>query len=176
MLFILLSLLSSSTYWYLDHYCKYDNLKVFFKMMALLTLLDQENMIYNSILLSYSIGDVVLNYNEKYSIVFFGMGHLIFVMKMLYAKLTLGLIVCSPIISASSALFYKILRKKNISYFYYITILHLLLITSLVHDYYGQILFILSDLSIGLKIKETEKFEWGLYYLSVLYMRMWFLE
>lgn len=166
-----ISLASSCTYWYMDTYKQYENIKLFFKVASIIFLMNWNYQLYSSILTCYVLGDIIIYYNQKYSLIFFGFGHLVFMLNFIYDYLFLTILM-TPILIASSTFIHCLLNYESNVYLIYIILLHYLLMTTLIHDYYGKILFIISDISIGMKLIEI--IEWPLYYLSILYLQYWF--
>ena len=113
MILITFSILSSITYYLMDFYKNYDNTKLIFKFLSIILLINQNNHLYNGILTSYSIGDVTLKFSEKYSLIFFGIGHSIFIYKMMEGYLIYTALM-TPILLASSLSIYITLEYKFI--------------------------------------------------------------
>lgn len=168
---MILSLINSGIYWYLDNYTSHNHIKIPFKFASIILLM---NWNYGLILTMYSFGDVLINYSEEKSIIFFGMGHLLFLYKTITLNSAVVIILSSPLLHYTTNFFMNILNKKDDMYYYYIFVLHLFLIVPSFSGYYGQFLFVLSDLLIGLDFNSTKKVEWILYYVSILCMKYWF--
>jgi hypothetical protein len=166
-----LSLASSATYWYLDTYNKHDNIKLLFKFLSIILLTNWNYLLYSSILTSYALGDIIIYYNQKHSLIFFGLGHIIFMINFIKEYLFLTTLM-TPVILSSATFIYILLEYESKIYYLYILILHYLFITTILHDYYGKILFIISDISISANLIDC--IEWPLYYFSILYLQYWF--
>jgi len=168
-----LSVINSLLYWYFCHYTDYNNIKLIFKYLSI-SLLAVEGYYYmNLIIFCYILGDMVINYDEEKSLQFFGLGHIFFILNILTWKMMLIMIILTPLFYLSTLFFMALIKSYNNNYYLYIYSLQLLLITSLVNQYYGFIPFIISDLLIGLN--KYDKLDWPLYYLSILYLNYWFV-
>ncbi len=189
---IVISTILSLTYWQF-----YDVRKILptrvaaaIKWLSVLALaINSQN--YRNIITAmlYSIGDIaIVLWSEEVSLPFFGAGHIVF----LYANSTkvilardVVIVLISLITTTGVILFLRrreiYLVYKNdqkylsmlstiIKYWLYVYVLHLYLFFPLMKNYYGTILFIVSDFLIGFKITKVKVFEWPLYWLSVVYL------
>jgi len=143
-------------------------------------------------ILFYSIGDVIIIWNEPLSIYFFLTGHICFLTRCIWLDLPEkfvpilirvghygGLWILSIV---GTVIAYKQLAKKSeadgksfksseqITYFLYIHILFLLIFIPIYHSYFGMLLFVLSDLAIGFDLPLLHSYSFLLYYGSLLYL------
>ena len=133
-----------------------------------------------SILLFYGIGDMVIVFNQHYSVGFFMCGHILMLIEcglkiiMLAIEYIVGIKAFSV---ASTGLFAYLFKQhnKDVSdkvfglYVIYIFVLSLILVTPLVtRGYFGGWFFVISDLLLGFQIKRLSKLTFPLYYTSLL--------
>ena len=140
----------------------------------------------------YSIGDVIIVWNEPISIYFFLSGHILFLIRCIWLDLPetfMGIImrVCHYggfwiLALIGTVIAFKQLAKKSendgkdlkpseqVTYFLYIHILFLLLFIPIYHSYYGMMLFVLSDVAIGFEVPLLHSYSFLLYYASLLYL------
>lgn len=179
---ITFSVLSSISYWLVKHYYPEHNphklsLKTITKFFAIILLLDSTKLsIYNSIVFSYMLGDVTLLYSQYIAVHFFFIGHMIFLWNLMTLKILFFTLATSAIWIYTSLFFKDILLLDGMIYLTYIGSLHLYFVIPLLYGYYGQILFITSDVGKGFikKYPFMDKLTWPLYYFSMLYMKYWF--
>ncbi len=192
MLPIVISTILSLTYWQL-----YDIRKVLPTRAAAaikwlsVVILAVNSQHYQSILTAmlYSLGDVaIVIWSEEASLPFFGAGHIIFLyMNSTKVILTQDIIIVLVSLVTTTCVIcflrrreiYLVYKKDQkylnmlfiiIKYWLYVYVLHLYLFFPLMKNYYGTILFIVSDFLIGFKITKIKIFEWPLYWLSVVYL------
>ncbi len=134
------------------------------------------------IFLMYSIGDIVIQFNQNYSIGFFIGGHVIllykFVLELMLLSIEYILLILLSIIIVTCISSYAFKKNsENIEplelmiYVVYIFVLANILITPLlVSGYVGHIFFVVSDVLIGFKIKQLSKLTFPLYYTSLLFL------
>lgn len=182
MLNLFISLIFSSVYWTLDHFPFYLILdksngiyiieKLFFKYLSIILLFNYIPF-YDfriPILLLYSFGDLAIVYNEILTIYLFSCAHLLLLYQFITLYKFIILLLISPILYISTLYFYEIISFHSLHRLLYIGILHTLFVITILNGYYGAILLILSDISIGINYHYTKLFEWPLYYCSVLYL------
>lgn len=139
--------------------------------------------VQNSIIfLLYSIGDIVIQFNEQYSIGFFIGGHIVLLSKFVLqlTMLSVGYIAIVLVSVISVTLISSYAFKKNSEhieglefavYVIYIFVLANILITPVfVSGYIGHMFFVVSDVLIGFKIKQLSKLTFPLYYTSLLFL------
>lgn len=122
----------------------------------------------------YSIGDIVILWNQHLAVLFFMIGHLIFLAMHIPMH---NFFVMLGAFGLSSTFFSAYLYQNKLTidlkemflYFSYMLILGYLLVSTIYHEYYGFILFVLSDIGIGFQIKNLYLLEFPLYYTSLLY-------
>ena len=132
------------------------------------------------ILLFYGIGDIVIVFDQNYSIAFFMCGHILMLIEcalkmiVLAVEYTVCITVFSILCTGVSTYLFK-QHNKNITdkvlrlYILYIFVLSLILITPLVtQGYIGGWFFVISDLLLGFQIKRLSKLTFPLYYTSLL--------
>jgi len=132
------------------------------------------------VLSMYGIGDIVIVFNQNYSILFFALGHILLITESIVKILVLaieyivGIIVISLV---ATTIFGYIFKQTNNNltnyehglYIIYIFILSLVITTPIVASgYFGTLLFVISDILIGFKIKQLSKLSFPLYYASLL--------
>lgn len=132
------------------------------------------------IFLMYAIGDVIIIFNQNYSVTFFMFGHILLLIECTFKVVILaieyivGILAFSLVITSCFAYLYKQNNKDIDNYVYglyvtYIFILSLILITPVITSgYFGGWFFVISDLLIGFKIKQLSKLTFPLYYTSLL--------
>lgn len=181
-----LSAICAFSYWLFYQYyhvyhtrpiSKYEG--AFIKWLSVVLLMDFLNAhVSMSVLLFYSIGDIVILWNESISIIFFLIGHLIFISQHIPFHDLIPM--CTALALASiffSVYMYehhyvrskRVCIKTAILYFLYMLILAYLLVSSLHNYYYGFIFFVISDIGIGFDIEWLYLLEFPLYYISLLY-------
>lgn len=132
------------------------------------------------VLIMYGIGDMIIVFNQNYSIIFFALGHALLIIEnafkifVLAIEYTVGIIAFALIITT---VFAYIFKQQNTTlnnyeyglYFTYIFILALVITIPVVASgYFGTLLFVISDVLIGFKIKQLSKMTFPLYYASLL--------
>ena len=128
----------------------------------------------------YAVGDIIIIFNQHYSITFFMCGHILLLIEctlkiiVLTTKYLVGIIAFAVITTACFGYIYK-KYNNNIDncvyglYITYIFILSLVLVIPVISSgYFGGYFFVISDLLIGFKIKQLSKFTFPLYYTSLL--------
>jgi hypothetical protein len=132
------------------------------------------------ILMFYGFGDMIIVFNQNYSIIFFMCGHALLIMECILRALVLAIeyiVGISAFAIGTTALFGYLFKKynKDISqyeyglYIVYIFTLSLVLATPVVaKGYFGGWFFVVSDVLIGFKIKQFSKLTFPLYYTSLL--------
>lgn len=177
----MISLLFSIFYWFYSNLLKTlsgklnvedvdNNLKfalLVFKVPATFLLIDWLNFTrIDLVILLYSIGDGLIIYDERKSLYFFGMGHVIFLT--FFDMIP----VYNIVIALSTVIIYIMLDYDSLSHIIYIYILHWYLLNPIYDkNYLGTILLISSDILISKENKITQWLTWPLYYASLLYMR-----
>jgi len=140
----------------------------------------------------YSIGDVVIIWDQHISVLFFLAGHVTFLVQCIWhdlphaflalsAKLLHYLILWILGIVVTVLVFKELYRKtkelqesptQQVLYFIYIHVLSLILFVPIYHGYYGMLLFIVSDLAIGFEIPFLNGISFPLYYASLIYLHI----
>lgn len=153
----------------------------FLKFMSIILLfeLNPQVWFYNWTLIGYAMGDVVIVWNQSLSLVFFSIGHLFFLSS--YHQHDIYYEYYLPVLAIITFIILFVLTHKNpkvcskhyeyVLYWFYIFILNLFLVFPLMAGYYGTLLFLLSDLSIGFNLRWIKSLEYPLYYFSLLYLR-----
>lgn len=133
-----------------------------------------------SILLFYGFGDMVIVFNQNYSIIFFMCGHVLLISECILRMLVLAIEYTAGIVAFSliiTAIFGYLFKKHNQDmsrfeyqlYIGYIFTLSLIIITPIIaKGYFGGLFFVISDILIGFKIKKLSKLTFPLYYASLL--------
>lgn len=132
------------------------------------------------ILIMYAIGDMIIVFNQHYSVAFFMCGHILLLVKfslkifVLAVEYIVGITAFALLITAIFAYLFKKSNSNISNYTYglyvsYIFVLALILITPFVASgYFGGWFFVISDILIGFKIKQFSKLTFPLYYTSLL--------
>ena len=151
------------------------------KLLSILCLLEKDatSWIYNVTLLMYAIGDVVIMWNQSFSLIFFQVGHLFFLSTYFQQNVYYEFLLPFFAVLTFSIHYFLIYRNPKICdkpyeyilYWMYIFVSQCFLIVPVLHGYFGTIPFLISDLSIGFQLDIVHTFEYPLYYLSLLYLR-----
>lgn len=124
----------------------------------------------------YALGDVVLIWTEHHSLLFFGIGHVLFSAVMVARGMPTGLLAVCAIISAGLAKAgFRVWKttsdsdSNDVSYALYIGSLATAVTLGVVQHAYGVLLFAVSDLLIAMQVTHSHYLTYPLYYLSLIY-------
>jgi len=155
------SYLSSAIYWISSNYGLSNCITIPAKLMAILPLIPLSEFWF--ILILYTIGDTIMFWNIEYSMYVFIIGHSLYVFT--HISNPSILLIALPFVIYSTYFVSKIFPKKLV-YILYIICLHLILIYSITDKNPVALMFILSDLFIG--IDAFPWTTWPLYYIAVV--------
>lgn len=198
-MYLLIAILFAALYWFIDNYSNTYIHDIFhsktsiaivkWTSVAILVVLSIDLKHYlpilkSLVLLSYSVGDIVIIWKEAYSIVFFMIGHVLLLIYVCMKELWNHIIVNhidlwlwmsgSTFVCLVSSIALKLHRKdiENgdfILYVVYIFTLGLiLLLPILVSKYIGTIFFVISDVLIGFKVSHLKTITYPLYFISLV--------
>jgi hypothetical protein len=167
-----------------SHLIKLSNLDTaLLKLLSILCLIEKDatSWIYNITLLLYATGDMIIIWDQSLSLIFFQLGHLFFLSTYFQNNIYYQYYLLPFFAGITFIVHYYLvfchnqnLCKKHyeyLLYWVYIFVSQCFLLVPICHGYFGTILFIVSDISIGFELDISAKFEYPLYYLSLLYLR-----
>jgi hypothetical protein len=153
------------------------------KLVSILCLIEKDatSWIYNITLVLYATGDLIIIWNQSLSLIFFQLGHLFFLSTYFQNNSYYQYYFLPFFAIITFGVHYYLVFRHNTNlckrhyeyllYWVYIFVSQCFLLVPVCQGYFGTIPFIISDISIGFELDVFSKFEYPLYYCSLLYLR-----